>query len=53
MHWTLAAVPSSTGVSTVSLCGLNVVGTTNQQMIFGFNINQGIQDVNMIGHDAT
>ena len=53
MQWLLPVVSSQYGQAGVNLCGLNVVGTANQAMYFGFQSNSGYQSVEMIGHDAT
>jgi hypothetical protein len=53
--WDIATPNSLYGMSTISICGLNIVGSSNAAMKaaysnFGTSI---VQSVTLIGHDAT
>ncbi len=53
LRWSLPAASSNGPPSQISICGLNVVGGTNESMILEFQTNIGYQSVELIGHDAT
>jgi hypothetical protein len=52
-QWALPVVPDVNGMGAINLCGLNIVGNTNESMTLTFQANGGSQSVVLIGHEAT
>jgi hypothetical protein len=53
--WNIATPNSLYGMSTISICGLSIVGSSNAEMKLAFS-NSGtdiVQSVTLVGHDAT